>query len=176
MGTACGSGKKNAADDGRVTLNYTTCAVGTHIAAPWEREVILRFNEKYGKEIRRVVEELPSDSAFNDKMKVLAVSGELPNVVDGKDGLRDILVQSGKAVDLRPYLDSDPDFRDVVLGKEILAANTMPDGSIYSIHWNCQLAGYYYNKDMFAKAGITPAKTWDEFMSNCEKLKAAGHF
>ena len=34
--------------------------------------------------------------------------------------------------------------------------------------------GYFYNKDMFAQVGISPAKTWDEFFSNCEKLSAAG--
>jgi raffinose/stachyose/melibiose transport system substrate-binding protein len=171
--TGC-SKKQTAANDGRVVLNYTTYSVGTHLAAPIEREIIKRFNEKYGEEIRLVIEELPSDSAYNDKMKVLAVSGGLPDVVDGKDGVRDILVQSGKAADLRPYLDSDPDFRDVVLSKDMLAANTYPDGNIYSVHWTCQLAGYFYNKEMFSKAGISPAKTWDEYFSNCDKLLAAG--
>jgi ABC-type glycerol-3-phosphate transport system substrate-binding protein len=109
--TSC-SKKQVAADEDRVVVNYTTFSVGTHLSAPIEREVFKRFNDKYGKEIRLVVEELPSDSAYNDKMKVLVVSGGLPDVVDGKDGLRDILIQSGNAVDLRPYLDSDPDFRE----------------------------------------------------------------
>ena len=35
-----------------------------------------------------------------------------------------------------------------------------------------------YNKDMFAKAGVTPPAsgrwTWDEFLAACDKLKAAG--
>jgi ABC-type glycerol-3-phosphate transport system substrate-binding protein len=38
--------------------------------------------------------------------------------------------------------------------------------------------GVMYNKDLFAKAGVTPPSgdqwTWDEFMAACEKLKAAG--
>jgi raffinose/stachyose/melibiose transport system substrate-binding protein len=174
LGACTGSKQQAAADDGRVVLNYTTFSVGTHLSAPIEQDIFKRFNDRYGKEIRLVVEELPSDSAYNDKMKVLAVSGGLPDMVDGKDGLRDILIQSGNALDLRPYLDSDTDFRDVVLGKDMLAANTMPDGSIYSVHWMCQLAGYFYNKEMFSKAGISPAKTWDEWFSNCDKLLAAG--
>ena len=38
-----------------------------------------------------------------------------------------------------------------------------------------QVIGYFYNKDLFKQAGITePAKTWDEFFQQCDKLKAAG--
>ena len=34
----------------------------------------------------------------------------------------------------------------------------------------------YYNKDIFKKAGISaPIKTWDEFISDCDKLKSAGY-
>jgi multiple sugar transport system substrate-binding protein len=32
----------------------------------------------------------------------------------------------------------------------------------------------YYNKRLFAKAGIQPPKTWAEFLTNAAKLKAAG--
>ncbi|MDR1073029.1 MAG: extracellular solute-binding protein [Treponema sp.] len=56
----------------------------------------------------------------------------------------------------------------------MLSANTMPDGGVYSVHWMCQLAGYFYNKEMFSKAGISPAKTWDEWFNNCDKLLASG--
>jgi len=35
--------------------------------------------------------------------------------------------------------------------------------------------GYFYNKELFTKAGIAgPAKTWDEFFSDLEKLKTSG--
>ena len=33
----------------------------------------------------------------------------------------------------------------------------------------------YYNKTLFAKAGVTPPTTWAEFMADCAKLKAARH-
>jgi len=32
----------------------------------------------------------------------------------------------------------------------------------------------YYNKDVFAKYGLTPPATWDEFITVCETLKANG--
>lgn len=34
--------------------------------------------------------------------------------------------------------------------------------------------GFYYNKDLFEKAGLTPPKTWDELMAAAAKLKASG--
>lgn len=34
--------------------------------------------------------------------------------------------------------------------------------------------GFYYNKELFEKAGLTPPKTWDELMAAAAKLKASG--
>ena len=34
--------------------------------------------------------------------------------------------------------------------------------------------GFYYRKDLFAKAGVAVPKTWAEFLSACAKLKQAG--
>lgn len=37
------------------------------------------------------------------------------------------------------------------------------------------VTGFFYNKDLFAQAGIeTPPTTWTEFMEDCQKLKDAG--
>ena len=36
--------------------------------------------------------------------------------------------------------------------------------------------GYYYNKDAFSKAGIASVpKTWEEFITSCQKLKESGY-
>ena len=49
------------------------------------------------------------------------------------------------------------------------------DGKIYGIPFTRQVIGYFYNKDLFAQAGIEkPAETWDEFFEQCDKLLAAG--
>jgi raffinose/stachyose/melibiose transport system substrate-binding protein len=162
-----------AAAGGGVVINYPHYAVGTHLSAPAWNSFYQRFTEKYKGKIDLRIEELPSDTLYADKMKVLAATRELPDVVDGKDGVRTLAIQNGQAVDLKPYLDSDPDFRDNVVGSAAIAANTI-DGKVYSIATSAQVLGYYYNKELFQKAGISPAKTWDEWFSNCEKLKALG--
>ncbi len=48
-------------------------------------------------------------------------------------------------------------------------------GHLNSIVEQPQIGGIFYNKDAFAKAGITETPTtWNEFLDVCAKLKAAG--
>ncbi|AEY65326.1 extracellular solute-binding protein [Clostridium sp. BNL1100] len=155
-----------------VTIKYPTYRVGTHYSAPFEKDQIEKFNEKFGNEIKVQVEEIPSDTAYNDKMKILAASGDLPDVIMGKNGINEILIKGNLATPFNEYMDKDPEWKSDI-GDEALAANTR-DGKIWSISDQKQVIGYFYNKDMFEKAGIKPAETWDEFMTNCDKLKAAG--
>jgi len=155
-----------------VKLTYPTYRVGTHASAAFEKEQLAKFNEKFGKEIEVVVEEIPSDTAYNDKLKILAASGDLPDVVMGKNGINEILIKGNLATPFNEYMDKDAEWKSEI-GDAALASNTR-DGKIWSISDQKQIVGYFYNKEMFEKAGIKPAETWDEFMTNCDKLKAAG--
>lgn len=50
-------------------------------------------------------------------------------------------------------------------------------GNVYRVGWYPIPMLWYYNKDVFEKAGLdadTPPKTWDEFLAACEKIKAIG--
>lgn len=158
----------------KVTLRYSTFMVGTHVLAKAEEKLLGRFNELYGDSVDLVVEELPTDTAYTEKMKVLAATNELPNLVGGKNGVRDIAIKNGQAVDLRELFAQDPEFRSQFLD-EAIEANTMEDGSIYSLATDSVVVGYYYNKEIFAEVGIKPADTWEEFDSNCEKLLSKGY-
>lgn len=171
---AGGGQQSSKSPSGAVVLNYAHYAVGTHLSRPAWEAFYKRFNDKYKGQIELKVEELPSDTVYTDKMKVLAASRELPDVVDGKNGVRDLAVQNGQAVELTSYLSKDPDFRDKVIGPAAISANTGSDGKIYSVVNGSQVIGYYYNKEHFQKAGISPAKTWAEWFTNCEKLKSIG--
>ncbi len=155
-----------------VTIKYPTYRVGSHLSAKAEKEIIDGFNEKYKDKIKLEVEELPSDQAYVEKMKVLAASNALPDVVEGKDGVLELAIRNGQAIDLSAYVNADADYKKVI-GQDAIDANTR-DSKLYSISNGNQLIGYFYNKELFGKAGITPAKTWDEFMSNCQKLQDKG--
>lgn len=155
-----------------IVIKYPTYRVGEQVTAEAEKKIVDAFNEQYAGRIRVEVEELPSDQAYVEKMKVLAASNELPAVVEGKDGIIDLAIKNGQAIDLTEYVNSDPEYKKYI-GEDAIAANTR-DGKLYSVSTGNQPIGYFYNKDLFEQAGIEPAKTWDEFMSNLEALKNAG--
>jgi raffinose/stachyose/melibiose transport system substrate-binding protein len=48
-------------------------------------------------------------------------------------------------------------------------------GKQYGVPWDMGMVGFWYNKALFTKAGITaPPATWDDFLADVSKLKAAG--
>jgi len=58
---------------------------------------------------------------------------------------------------------------------DIFAKQGDIDGAAYGIPWVASSRALVYNKDLFAKAGITAAPTtWAEYKTDAEKLKAAG--
>ncbi len=58
---------------------------------------------------------------------------------------------------------------------DALAAETLrSDGRVYSLPFASQTLGIFFNKAVFEKAGVAPAKTWDEFLALCKTLKANG--
>lgn len=48
------------------------------------------------------------------------------------------------------------------------------DGVSFAIPFVAVSHGVYYNKDIFSKLGLSVPATWDEFLSVCAKIKAAG--
>lgn len=157
-----------------VTISFPTFQVGVNSSAPLLTENLRLFNEQYGDKIIVDVEEIPGDQAYVDKMKILLSAGDLPDLVyAGGYNLLDLALTKDQVVDLTPYLDADPEWK-AAFTEEDLAFNSR-DGKYYGVPEEKQPIGYFYNKELFAKAGLEgPAKTWDEFFQQCEALKAAG--
>jgi len=56
----------------------------------------------------------------------------------------------------------------------VKSAKGKDDGKLYAVPLAQQTLQMYYNKDVFAKNGLTPPTTWAEFMAVNAKLKKAG--
>ena len=169
----CGNSSKETGSSAKVIeINFPTFWVGVNTTAPWFKERVETFNKKYEGKYKVVVEEIPGDQNYIDKMKVLYASNSLPDVIS-TGGYNLIDMMKDKLVDLTPYLDKDSNWKSRI-SKEGLKVNSR-DGKVYGIPFNKQIIGYFYNKELFEKAGIDkPADTWDGLLTQADKLKAAG--
>ncbi|MGM0777945.1 MAG: ABC transporter substrate-binding protein [Bacillota bacterium] len=171
--TACSSKTSEEAVDGEVVIKFPHYYVGTDPHAQWFNSVVEDFNKEHKGEIRVVTEEIAGEQNYVDKMKLLLQSNDTPDVGMSPLGLLDLAYEAGKAVDLTPYLEKDPEFKEQFDSKS-LEVNTY-DGKVYGLPNFKGMMGYFYNKELFEKAGITePAKTWNELFEQFEKLKKAG--
>jgi raffinose/stachyose/melibiose transport system substrate-binding protein len=161
-----------------VELNIATFRVGTHNAAKAETRYFKEFQEKYnGVENQKItlkVEEMPSDEEYYKQMKIRATSNDLPDVFEGNGGVLELAVKNGIAIDMANYVEADPQYKKELGEGAITFGKQWDDGGLYNISYGLQAIGYFYNKDMFEKAGVTVPKTWDEWMSNLETIKKSG--
>ncbi|MDC7290786.1 extracellular solute-binding protein [Blautia schinkii] len=157
-----------------VELTIATFRVGTHNAAAAEARYFKEFQEKYNgidnQKITLKVEEMPSDEEYYKQMKIRATSNDLPDVFEGNGGVLEMAIKNGIAVDMSSYVDADEQYKKE-LGAAYDYGKQWEDGGLYNISYGLQAIGYFYNKEMFEKAGITPAKDWEEWESNLQKLK-----
>ncbi len=112
------------------------------------------------------------NEAFKSKLATAMQSGNPPDVFQTWGG--GVLGQYGEA-GLVKDLTAD------------LAANGWGDSfqpgplslykigdKFYGVPWDSGMVGFWYNKDLFAKAGISaPPATWTDFLDAVKKLKAA---
>lgn len=166
----CGSKEAAPADSEVVEINFPTHWVGVSVNAPWFQERLAAFNEQYGDKIKVNVEEIAGDQNYVDKMKVLYSSNSLPDAIS-TGGYNLIDSMKDQLVDLTDYMDDEWRSR----ASDICWEVNSRDGRVYAVPYTRQVIGYFYNKDLFAQAGIEkPAETWDEFFDQCDKLLAAG--
>lgn len=76
---------------------------------------------------------------------------------------------------LNAYVDATPGFKDSLSNWPLCSLDMNPNGTLLAAPWTYISYMFYYNKAMFAKAGIAqPPKTFDQLYADCEKLKKTG--
>ena len=178
---ACSGGdkdKESSDDSGKIVLNVINYHVGTDYAADYYSYLFEEFQKtEAGKNVEFNFEEIPTADAYNQKIKLLISSGDLPDIVfNGGNNITELAAKSGKVADLTPYFDEDPEWK-ALFDDTSLEFNTV-DGKIYGVPVSKEISYIYYNKELFEKAGIEAPETafasWDEFFEVCDQLKAKG--
>jgi raffinose/stachyose/melibiose transport system substrate-binding protein len=112
---------------------------------------------------------------FKTKLATVMQSGDVPDIFQswGGSGLVE-QAQAGLLQDITPALEADGGaWKDSFAPGALGVFNV--DGKYYGIPWDMGIVSVWYNKDLFAKAGIanTPT-TWSEFLADVKTLKDAG--
>ncbi|MFH8217867.1 ABC transporter substrate-binding protein [Streptomyces sp. NPDC018057] len=162
---ACGSGDDDgpAAGAGKpVDLTFWGWAKGT-------KQVVDAFNSSH-KDVHVSYEEIPSGSAGGyAKLSNAVKAGNAPDVFNVEYPQLPDFVSQGAVQDISEYVDAG------LKGKYLPQAVqlTTLGGATYALPLDAAPQVFYYRKDLFAKAGIKPPATWDEFRTAAEKLKQA---
>jgi raffinose/stachyose/melibiose transport system substrate-binding protein len=111
------------------------------------------------------------NEAFKSKLQTAMAAGTPPDLFQswGGGGMAD-QADAGMLKDITA---------DVASWKDEINAGAMSiyqyNGKQYGIPWDLGMIGFWYNKDLYAQAGITaPPTTWEEFLADVDKLKAKG--
>ncbi|NPV87813.1 MAG: extracellular solute-binding protein [Anaerolineae bacterium] len=113
------------------------------------------------------------NEAFKTKLTTVMQSGNPPDIFQSwGGGTMNEYAKAGLLKDITAELDKDgwrDTFSPGALG--VYSYN----GVNYGVPRDMGMVGFWYNKDLFKKAGIeTPPTTWTEFLEDIQKLKSAG--
>lgn len=138
----------------------------------WNNEELMGpYIEAFEKEnpgIEVDLQFVPPVQQYVDKFMVLAASNQMTDMFYTAAENKEEVIEKGLAEDL-----SDMPIFDRI--NENTSATYGDSGKIYAYSPDAWVGGIFYNKDLFEKAGIkSEPKTWDEFLTCMEKLKAIG--
>lgn len=137
---------------------------------------IYRDFETENPDIKINMISMPTSDEVVRKTEDMVMVGTIPDIVflggKGIDSIYQYMVDHRYALDLMPYLQEDAEFA-ANLAPANLEYWTTDDGKLYSVSDVLILGGgYWYNKDIFEKAGVTAIpKTWNEFEAACRKIE-----
>ncbi|MFF1506741.1 extracellular solute-binding protein [Streptomyces sp. NPDC058326] len=169
MAAACGVDDSGGAPsaDGKVTFAWWNIAT-TEPGKSLFPEIASAFMSAHPNIAIRTTS--LENEAFKSKLTATTSSGRLPDVFQTwGGGVLQQQVDAGLVEDLTEAFDWSSDLTPVSLQAYQFGGRT------YGVPYDIGMVGFWYNKKLFAKAGITtPPATWAELLEDVEKLKAAG--
>lgn len=138
------------------------------------RDIYQGFQDE-NPDVRLQLISMPTRDKMLKKVEDMIMVGDTPDIVCfsgmGQNRTYDFMVENNMALDLMPYLESDPAFAESISNTNLKYWVT-EDNQLFSIADVLSLSGgYWYNEDILQKAGITEIpSTWDEFLLMCEIL------
>lgn len=136
---------------------------------PMEQKLLKQTLDEFEKKYPniKVKHEVISDQ-YMDVIKTRLIGGEGPDVFYLDAFEAPAMIETGVLEPLDDYVTDDFDIDD--FEKPLLDAFKGPDGKIYGFPKDYSTLALFYNKKMFAEAGLDVPKTWDELREAAKTL------
>ena len=116
------------------------------------------------------IEQRPGGAEGDNMIKTRLATGEMADIFQYNAGS---LFQALRPTQTLADLSDLPAQANIMDGFK--AVVTAPDGKVYGVPFEAAMGGgIFYNTKIYEELGLSVPKTWDEFMANNEKIKAAG--
>jgi raffinose/stachyose/melibiose transport system substrate-binding protein len=182
--TACGapaapssSGGNTPADLSSPATKSGTLSIITKFADPKYAPYFVDVANAYHAANPQVTVDLQQvgDQPYKDKIRVLTASRNLPDIYFSWAGdFANKFVRGGLATDLTSVIGADTAWGKTFSPAALKAFQY--NGKNYGVPIDLDAKYMVYNKTAFAKANVTaPPASFEELISDCTKLKAAGY-
>jgi multiple sugar transport system substrate-binding protein len=174
---ACSAGGEqadpSALTSGPIKIWYST----NEQEIAWAEQVVEAWNADHPDE-KVTAEAIPAGKSSEDAISAAITAGNTPCLVyNTAPAAVPAFQKQGGLVDISTTFDDGESF---IAGRSGGAADGFrsPDGDLYQVPWKANPFMLYYNKDMFAAAGLDaddPAlETYDDVLAAAKAIKAAG--
>ncbi|MFJ3803320.1 extracellular solute-binding protein [Streptomyces sp. NPDC090088] len=166
--SGCGGGSDGGSSGGTTTIEWWNISTTNPTKGVWA--ALAKKFEAQNPKVKVKIVQLEND-AYKSKMTALTASGKLPDIFHTWGG--GVLKQQVDAGLVKDLTDPTRPWADGLL--PVAKEPYLLDSKTYGIPFDIGMIGFWYNKALFKKAGIsTPPATWSAFLDAVKKLKAAG--
>lgn len=175
--TGCKTGGSNAdySDNSKMKIRFHVDQKSAEGVA--YKKLIDAFNKEYASKGMKVtpsfVARSAGDSNYEKQLNTDKLEGTLPDIITFDAPNCAAYAEAEYLYDISSFLSAEEKAKFITLNNY--------NGKTYGIPIQESSAGFYYNKDLFNKAGINVSGitvdnpwTYDEFKQACQKLKASG--
>ncbi|MCZ9346918.1 extracellular solute-binding protein, partial [Streptomyces sp. TRM76130] len=164
--SGCGGGSGGGAS-GTTTVEWWNISTTQPTKDVWA--ALAEKFEARNPGVRIEIVQLEND-AYKSKMTALTASGELPDIFHTWGG--GVLRQQVDAGLVEDLTDRTEEWSDGIL--PVAKEPYLIDDRLYGIPFDSGMVGFWYNKALFDKAGISaPPTTWSAFLDAVRALKSA---
>lgn len=174
--TACGGGGGGGGDGmdsrGEITIWYSN----NESEIAWGEQMVEAWNADHPDEQVRA-QEIPAGSSSEEVIGAAITAGNAPCLIfNTSPAAVPAFQRQGGLVNLSDFEDGD----DYITGRsgDIADQYRSEDGDFYQMPWKSNPVMVFYNKALFAQAGLDPENpalsTYDEFLQTARTLKSAG--